>query len=348
MKSSLVSVVIPVYNSERYVAEAIESVLRQSYSHFEIIVVDDGSVDGTAGILKGFKGVRRVRVLRHPRGRNLGVSRSRRLGVSAAAGEFVAFLDADDLFAADKLDKQVEILTETPELVMCHSGVVVVSSEKEVPDFAKTFSVAEGVKRYRLLDQDYAFQRNQICNSSVMVRREFLTDLVFDADQIFQFEDWLLWLLLSEKGDFVFLPDALVHYRYHHESATAGVYARPIKYHYSLLEMQLSLLTRLSNTHARAQVLAEFRRNLVDLVVAYSPQGRESELSSAVETVTAELFSFGDEDIASMLALTVNRLEAEQKRLLQRSQAFESSLTWKIVKAIQDRFGRRKIFRQLL
>jgi glycosyltransferase involved in cell wall biosynthesis len=343
MKPGLVSVIIPVYNSERYVSQAIESALQQSYADVEIIVVDDGSVDGTAAILKRFETSPGVRVLRHSGGHNRGVSRSRQLGVSASAGEFVAFLDADDLFSIDKLNKQVDALTGAPEIVLCHGGVNVITTEKETPDFAKAFNIEDGVKRYRLLDESYAFQKNQICNSSVMVRRESLSGLRFDSDQLFQYEDWLLWLLLAEKGEFLFLPGPLVNYRYHLESATSGVVAKPLKHHYSLLEMHLSLLTRLSNERARARLLAEMRRNLLDLVATYSPQSDDPECGLDLETVSKELFTIGSEDISAALALTVYRLETEMRRLSHRLAIVESSRICTIVRGIRERFSRLRL-----
>lgn len=336
----LVSVVIPVCNGERYIADAIESVLRQSHSPVETIVVDDGSVDGTSRVLETFESDPSVRVARHDGGRNLGVSKSRRLGVALAAGEFVAFLDADDVFAFDKVSKQVSTLMESPGIVLSHGRVKLETTVHASPDIGSAFDLGAHEMRYNLLDQEYAFRHNHICNSSVMVRRECLAGLSFEADQLFQYEDWVLWLLLAERGDFLYSPEPLVNYRYHSDSATAGVIARPLRHYYSMLEKQMTLMTRLNSGSARARLLAELRRNLIDLVVAYSPHEGQPESSPAIAIAAEGLFNVGDEDVAAALALAVNRLEAEKKRLCQRLDVVESSVMWKVVRRIEDLFGR--------
>ena len=110
MGIALVSVIIPVKNSERYVGSAIESVLQTNYSPFEIIVVDGQSVDGTADIVKSFPAVRHV----FQKGRGLADAWNQ--GIAAAEGELVAFLDSDDLWAPEKLRLQVACLTGDPDL----------------------------------------------------------------------------------------------------------------------------------------------------------------------------------------------------------------------------------------
>jgi len=110
---SLVSVVIPVHNGERYLAEAIESVLGQTHQPIEAIVVDDGSTDGSADVAKGFAPL--VRYCFQP---NSGVGAAMNRGIDLAQGAFIAFLGADDLWAGDKLALQMAVLEGDPELDM--------------------------------------------------------------------------------------------------------------------------------------------------------------------------------------------------------------------------------------
>ena len=100
----LVSAIIPNFNYARFVCEAVESALAQTYDHLEVIVVDDGSSDDSLQVLKQFGD--RIRVIAQP---NAGVAASRNNGAAASSGEFVAFLDADDLWAPDKIAAQVEV-----------------------------------------------------------------------------------------------------------------------------------------------------------------------------------------------------------------------------------------------
>ena len=95
-KPPLVSVVIPVFNCEKYLKEAIESVLAQTYKNCEIIIVNDGSTDRTIEILEGYRYYENLRLMHHESHANRGVSISRKLGVTSARGDFISFLDADD------------------------------------------------------------------------------------------------------------------------------------------------------------------------------------------------------------------------------------------------------------
>lgn len=108
----LVSVVINVYNGEAYLAEAIDSVFAQTHRPLELIVVDDGSDDGTADVARRYD---ELRYVHQDRG---GIGAARNRGVSLAGGEYLAFLDADDRFAADKLERQLAVLESDPELDM--------------------------------------------------------------------------------------------------------------------------------------------------------------------------------------------------------------------------------------
>lgn len=118
MKSSLVSCIVPVFNGERYLAEALDSILKQSYKPLEIIVADDGSTDGTREVVQRYD--TRVRYLLQS---NAGPVVARNLGLGAATGEFVAFLDADDLWHAEKLARQMARFDARPELDVCVAHV---------------------------------------------------------------------------------------------------------------------------------------------------------------------------------------------------------------------------------
>ena len=112
----LVSVIVPVYNGERFLGECLTSIVNQTYANLEIIVVDDGSTDGTAAVGAGVPG---IRYLRQDKG---GVCRARNRGMAVAGGELFAFQDADDIWVERKVEKQVRLLGEHPEFgyVLCH------------------------------------------------------------------------------------------------------------------------------------------------------------------------------------------------------------------------------------
>jgi len=108
MEKPLVSVIIPVYNGAKYIAEAIESVCVQNYEPFEIIIVDDGSTDDTSSVVQSFKNIRYIRQ------ENRGCATARNTGITESRGELLAFLDADDYWAANKLHVQVGCLLNHP------------------------------------------------------------------------------------------------------------------------------------------------------------------------------------------------------------------------------------------
>jgi glycosyltransferase involved in cell wall biosynthesis len=111
VKENLISCIVPVYNSERYLGETLDSILAQTYRPLEIIVVDDGSTDGTAAVAAGYG--HRVRYVRQA---NAGEAAARNRGLNVAEGEFVAFDDADDLWHPEKLERQVARLEHRPEI----------------------------------------------------------------------------------------------------------------------------------------------------------------------------------------------------------------------------------------
>jgi len=123
----LVSAVIPVYNGERYLREAIESALSQDYPKLEVVVIDDGSSDGSAGITQSYAGLAHASLARHPlryhHQDNAGLSAAQNAGVQHARGEFIAFLDCDDVWTPGKISLQMETFSTQPELDMVFGHV---------------------------------------------------------------------------------------------------------------------------------------------------------------------------------------------------------------------------------
>jgi glycosyltransferase involved in cell wall biosynthesis len=122
-----VSVIIPAYNGDRYIGEAINSILAQTYDNYEIIVVDDGSTDNTAQVIQQYG-----EQIQYFSQTNQGVAASRNLGLNAAKGEYIAFLDQDDLFLPQKLLDQVTLLEENPSLGIANSGWQIVDQQGQV------------------------------------------------------------------------------------------------------------------------------------------------------------------------------------------------------------------------
>jgi glycosyltransferase involved in cell wall biosynthesis len=119
-----VSIVTPFLNAARFIEEAIESVLAQTYRHWELLLVDDGSFDGSTAIAERYvtRHPDRIRYLAHPSGSNRGASASRNLGARHALGEYLAYLDADDVYLPEKLQEQVPLLDAHPDVMMLYAA----------------------------------------------------------------------------------------------------------------------------------------------------------------------------------------------------------------------------------
>ena len=241
----LVSVIIPCYNAVRFIRSSVASAFAQSYPSIEVIVVDDGSTDGTYECLVESRKEQfpNLRLLTHEGRTNFGVSTSRYRGAEAASGEFIAFLDADDEFEPDKIEKQIQVLRRHPDVVLCHTAVKVIGDRSSASRYEVSFS-KHGAEPYYFRRLAGYLRCNCICASSVLVRADILRKVPYAMPQLFQYEDWLCWSLVSAYGKFVFLDEKLIRYRVHEGSATAAVNRSQLRAKYSLLEMKLALAVR--------------------------------------------------------------------------------------------------------
>jgi glycosyltransferase involved in cell wall biosynthesis len=194
-----VSCIVPVYNGERYLAQALESIVSQSHQQLEILVVDDGSTDGTAAVAAGY--APRVRYLAQ---QNAGPAAARNRGVAAAGGEFVAFLDADDLWHRDKLARQIARFTARPELDYC-VGHVQNFWEAELREEAERF---EGHARGHPI-AGYV--------TGTLVARKSLFQRVGNFNPSLGHGDAADWFLRADAAGAVkeMLPDVLLYRRLH-------------------------------------------------------------------------------------------------------------------------------------
>lgn len=184
-----VSVIMPVYNAERFLRQAVESVLSQSYADFELILVDDCSTDSSYDILCEYENKdKRVRVFKNEQ--NKGVSFTRNFAVSKASGEYIALIDSDDMWRKDKLAKQMSLVEKYPDTDLCYTASSFVDTDSVQSDFV--FSVPERVSYKELLKQNIAS-----C-SSVLVKKEWLLKYPMAHDDMH--EDFVVWLSVLKDG----------------------------------------------------------------------------------------------------------------------------------------------------
>ncbi|MGK7951999.1 MAG: glycosyltransferase [Xenococcaceae cyanobacterium] len=207
-----VSVIIPAYNGDRYISEAIDSVLAQTYTHYEIIVVDDGSTDNTSQVVKAYGD--RVRYIYRE---NQGVASARNLGIEKAEGEYIAFLDADDFFLPEKLAKQITCFEADSALGMAISGWRLVDAG------GNKISDAMPWKYARELNLATAVLHKPARPSATVVRRSWCKKIDGFDTSLASAEDldFLLRLILAGCKA-TWLPEILTCYRQHSGSLMSG------------------------------------------------------------------------------------------------------------------------------
>lgn len=215
-----VSVIIPAYNAAPWIAETIDSVLNQTFQDFEVIVVDDGSTDGTTEIVKNYKS--QVQYLYKNNG---GVGSARNTGIRAARGRYIACVDADDLWLPEKLEVQTQLLEKEPSLAWVYSDGLIFenNSNQNLHLFSQSASMISGDILRPLLLQDFI-----PCPTPVIRRDIFENVGFFEEDMSLQsVADWDMWLRISAKYPVGFIDKPLVKYRRHSASMTGTSLIQP-------------------------------------------------------------------------------------------------------------------------
>jgi glycosyltransferase involved in cell wall biosynthesis len=211
-----VSVVIPAYNQERFVGACLQSALAQTESALEIIVVDDGSTDGTSEVLKGFGPP--VQVIHQT---NAGVAVARNVGAAAATGDLLAFLDADDVWMPDKLMEQVDRLVADPSLGLVHCGLIEIDA-----DGNHGREQVDGLDGW--VQQEYLRLRRTVVvagSSTAMVPRTLFEEIGgFDTAMSYA-ADWDLCYRIASTHPIAFVAQPLLGYRVHGANMTGNVQA---------------------------------------------------------------------------------------------------------------------------
>ena len=247
----LVSVIMPVYNGERYLAEAIESILTQTLGDLELIVVDDCSTDGSAAIARDYASRdERLQFLRHDRNRGGGPARNS--GIAVARGKFIAGMDCDDVSLPQRLEKQVAFLQSNPDI-----GVV--------GAFLQTVGPYLSERQTHAYPQQHAFivlhwilgGRTTMSGGAMLARREALLSVGGHAD-VHLAEDRELFSRLYFKTRFATLPEALYLYRSHDSQLSASAKVRQQRRVFDL-ELRQRWLKRVTGSAPRA-TLERFER----------------------------------------------------------------------------------------
>jgi glycosyltransferase involved in cell wall biosynthesis len=208
-----ISVIVPAYNAEQTILETITSVQQQTFSDFELIVINDGSTDRTLELLNTVNDPR-LKIFSYPNG---GVSVARNRGIARATGEFIAFLDADDLWTPDKLDLQLAALQQQPEAGVVYSWAYYMDERDKIFQISEPIYF-EGNVYTQLLVNDFV-----VSCSNCLVRRQAVESVGEFDPAVAGAADWDYWLRLAAHWPFVVVPKPQVFYRISSGSMSAQV-----------------------------------------------------------------------------------------------------------------------------
>ncbi|GAB4189637.1 MAG: glycosyltransferase [Coleofasciculaceae cyanobacterium] len=199
----LISIIIPVCNGEKTIQKTLESVLQQTFKDFEIILINDGSQDSTLDVINNIKD-EKLRVFSYP---NAGVSTSRNRGLALAKGEFISFLDADDLWTPDKLETQLKALQNNSQAAVAYSWSDWIDESGQFLRSGGHITV-NGKVFEQLLVRDFIES-----GSNPLIRRQALDEVGDFEPSVTPAEDWDMWLRLAARYEFVAVPCVQILYR---------------------------------------------------------------------------------------------------------------------------------------
>ncbi|WP_448701617.1 glycosyltransferase [Mucilaginibacter sp. AW1-3] len=206
----MITVLMPAYNAERYIAEAIASVLQQTYADFELIIVNDGSTDGTRNIIRTFKDPR-IKLIDQP---NMGVAAALNTGLEHATAPYIARFDADDICYPERLEKQLHFLQHNPEYILVGSDAEYII---ENGDFLFNFQCIAHTHD-EIMAKLYFYC--PFIHPTVMYKKESVRNAGGYPNHAHNFEDYLLWTNIARIGKLYNMPQPLIKYRLNPTSVT--------------------------------------------------------------------------------------------------------------------------------
>jgi glycosyltransferase involved in cell wall biosynthesis len=203
-----ISVLMPTYNCGKYIAQSVKSILSQTYSDFELIIIDDGSADNTESIIKDFKDKR----IKYFKTEHNGTASALNTGVSKASGEWIARIDADDLNVPERLEKQVQFLNENIEYNTISSWSVYFNNKGKI-----LFPLRELIEHNDIYE--YLSLHNPLNQSGLIIQKELLLKNKFN-EEFTKYEDFELMFRIRDEAKFYNIPEFLVYTRLRDNSNT--------------------------------------------------------------------------------------------------------------------------------
>jgi len=217
-----VTVLMSVYNGAKYIREAIDSILNQTFKDFEFLIIDDGSTDSSAEIIRSYSDPR-IRLIRNEK--NIGLTRSLNKGLKLATGQYIARMDADDISLPCRLETQGRFLDEHPRVGLISSSYIKINVAGEEIGFQKFSTENDEIKK-RLLRFNY------FCHPSAVFRRECIARVGAYREQFELVEDYDLWLRIAEEFEVANIEEPLCKYRITAESISNSRKTQQESYHH--------------------------------------------------------------------------------------------------------------------
>ena len=288
MNSPTVSVVMSVYNGERYLREAVESILNQTFTDLEFIIIDDGSTDGTVAILTRYQGVDdRIRIYHQ---KNQGLTASLNRGCRLTRGEYIARMDADDISLSARFAKQVRYLDAHPEIGVLGTWIEYID-ENGAPRGNWRMPTAPGVIGWSLTFDTC------LAHPSVMMRRDVIERIGFYRPEILQAQDYDLWSRAAFVTRIANVPEILLQRRCWEQSISSRHFQAQEE---TVVKVMYSMITRLLGSEVPYEAVANLRQMVIGSPLADLQQ------IELVASLIHQLYR------AYLKASSLNRMEARE------------------------------------
>jgi glycosyltransferase involved in cell wall biosynthesis len=246
----VITVLMPVYNCELYIQEAVASILNQSFTHFEFVILDDASTDQTVSIIKKMNDPR-IKLVEKPF--NSGYTNSLNYGLQLAKGKYIARMDGDDISLPERFAKQVAYMEANPDVVLCGTSYKIIGINKQIV-------IPESDDAIKLT----MLKTNCIAHPSVMIRKKIIDEfsILYDVSKE-PAEDYDLWVKMLSYGKLYNLQDVLLHYRIHNTQVSRK---RAEDQEKSAIKTRLKLLNHLDIKieHYESEFLKKsFKKNVI-------------------------------------------------------------------------------------
>jgi glycosyltransferase involved in cell wall biosynthesis len=222
------------FNEEKYINESIQSVLTNSIDSFELIIVDDGSTDSSIGIIEKWQHIdQRIKLIRNST--NLGVAKSKNLGLRHCHGKFIAMMDADDICMPSRFESQIDFLENNPEISLCGGAMYLILDEGNLLKPAINHKIEKSL-----------IIQNSFNHPTIMIRRDLVDCGIFRYSPKFKHtEDYRLWTRLSYKIGFGNLDSPVLRFRANKSARTSNSSKSPIRRECEILVIRFLYLVRL-------------------------------------------------------------------------------------------------------